>query len=128
MDWGGTPLAAQISVMPSMIARDGSSGDVDTLWIATSPALMSQYTMSVNVPPTSTPITLMVPEPCSRLESASPFEPQRFEQRIHRPGVDAQASPDIRFVSVLRDVVAAAADAWHENHRRRRAPREDHRI
>src|SRR5215469_14973940 len=113
MDSGGTPLAAQISAMPSIIARDGSSGDVDILWIATSPVLMSQYTMSVNVPPTSTPITLMVPEPCSRLESASPVGAQRFQQRIHRPGVDTQAPPDIRFVSVFRDVVAAATDAGH---------------
>src|SRR6516225_6836932 len=128
MDSGGTPLAKQISVTPSIIARDGSSGDVDTLWIATSPVVMSQYTMSVNVPPTSTPITLMVAEPRLRLKSASPVGPQRFQQRIHHPCVNAQAPPDIRFVSVLSGIVAAAADAGHEQHRRRGAPREDHRI
>jgi hypothetical protein len=42
MDSGAAPAAAQISVTPSMIAREGSSGVVDTLWMATSPVLMSQ--------------------------------------------------------------------------------------
>src|SRR5580700_7939548 len=49
-------FSRQISTTPRITARDGSSGVVATLWIAIRPVVMSHKTMSVKVPPTSTPI------------------------------------------------------------------------
>ena len=52
-----TPAALQISVTPRMNARDGSSGVLATLCVRVRLAVVSVNTMSVNVPPTSTPIS-----------------------------------------------------------------------
>src|SRR5271155_286544 len=43
---------------PWITPRDGSSEVVGTLWISVRPAAVSHSTRSVNVPPTSTPISL----------------------------------------------------------------------
>ena len=51
--------------MPSITARDGSSGVVSSLVFRVSPASMSQSTTSVKVPPISTPIrTLLIGARC----------------------------------------------------------------
>jgi len=39
---GSTPLAAQSSRMPVITPREGSSGVVDTLWMASVPVAMSE--------------------------------------------------------------------------------------
>ena len=56
-----TPAVMQISDTPCMKARDGSSGVLATLCVKVRLASVSVNTMSVNVPPTSTPISSMPP-------------------------------------------------------------------
>ncbi len=49
--------------MPFMTPSEGSCGVVGTLWMAMAPVSRSEKMRSVNVPPTSTPITFMSREP-----------------------------------------------------------------
>jgi hypothetical protein len=59
IDASWAPAVRQISATPRMKARDGSSGVLATLWINVRLDSVSVNTMSVNVPPTSTPIRRM---------------------------------------------------------------------
>src|SRR5271155_3774686 len=54
--WRGRSKCAHSSLIPATTPRDGSSLVVGVLWINVRPDSVSANTMSVNVPPTSTPI------------------------------------------------------------------------
>jgi len=53
----GRPERSHNSPIPATTPRDGSSGVVGTLWIRVCPVAVSVKTISVKVPPTSTPMS-----------------------------------------------------------------------
>src|SRR5579872_894679 len=85
--------------------------------------------MSVNVPPTSTPIIFIVAS-FVELRSQRPLAVRldRFQDGLRGPRIDPEAAAYVLLVGVLGNVMAPAADAGDEQHRRRNAPADDHRV
>src|SRR6185312_12783481 len=85
--------------------------------------------MSVKVPPTSTPIILIVSvSQCTLSERAASVGHERLKDRLRRPRVDPEATADVPFVRVLGYVMASAAEARDEEHRGGDLASDDHRI
>src|SRR5262249_29363187 len=81
----GNLVRSHNSAMPATTPRDGSSGVVGTLWITVCPVSVSAKTMSVNVPPTSTPISRIAASHCFAGVGAAP-RPSIAHDRDDRKG------------------------------------------